>query len=333
MAKISSLKKINLFLVKSPLQLLNANEAKSYFETTNNWLIISYERSGSGAKQMEKIVAKQVWDHVVIIKSFTIFQTFRHFWMIRMFKKSKWHIEGIYFGDMRMTNFLLYPMNLSHENLFLLDDGAATIDMYSNYLLKGEFPKVGQFDLWIRTMILRFYGLSYINRISINIFTMFELSNSDQLEIVQNELVELRKYQKSFETKHPVAIIIGAKFVEMKFYRLEQYIQMIESIVSKAPLESYLYFPHRGEKQSTLDAVASLPNIQIVQVDLPVELELIGSDMRVVSVSGFVSTALLTLSKLYPEAKVVAYRDEWLQQSYQNIYKVYASQGVDIAQI
>lgn len=56
---------MNIFLVTSPFQLINAIEAKKKFNCKDNILILRDEKSNLGKSQIDYILSLDSWDHVI----------------------------------------------------------------------------------------------------------------------------------------------------------------------------------------------------------------------------------------------------------------------------
>ncbi|MEQ9306510.1 MAG: hypothetical protein RJQ14_21535, partial [Marinoscillum sp.] len=286
---------MNLFLVKSPLQLLNAIEAKNHFKTSKSVLVISYDQIKNNDKQIDLLVDEAYWDKVHRVGGAGIKRTVRHFKLIKHFQSQGLHFDKLFIGDLRMYNFLAYSANLQHESLYLLDDGSVTIHMQQDYIAEGEVPLPGLIPLLIKNTLLILLGLRPYKYVTINLFTIFELSAIGEQSIIKNEFSYLLDESNVELQDRDLGIIIGAKFVELGYYELAEYMKLIEFVIATKETKEWCYIPHRGESITTLEAISTINNVKVEQLDQPVEIYMLSNNYLPKYVIGFVSTALFIL--------------------------------------
>ncbi len=56
---------MNVFLVTSPFQYICANEAREYFNTKNNLLVLVEQDTPRGQKNMDHIFDQSKWDNII----------------------------------------------------------------------------------------------------------------------------------------------------------------------------------------------------------------------------------------------------------------------------
>lgn len=96
-----------------------------------------------------------------------------------------------------------------------------------------------------------------------------------------------------------------------------------------------VYFMHRKERRRELERVLSGFPVELRSPALPIEVEMARSKETYVGFYSFVSTALFTLKKLFPELSVFQIDDPTLAKKlpfYENILMLFDRVGVEITQ-
>lgn len=258
-----------VFFVQSPLQLLNAIEAKHHFKLSKNILIIRYNSSELNNSQINqmlsyndtfgKIIKISVCNKIDYLKIFIILKEFLLY-----------RNEKIFVGDIRSILSYMPLKFIANKKLFLLDDGLPTLNIYKK------------------------------NK-TINIYTFLNINNnSEKRIIVKNDFSYIRTL-KNIENKNievDKVYFIGAPLVEKGVLSLNIFIARMEAILDfyKKRNIKVVYLPHRAEDLNKLDV---LEFDSIIKNTIPIEVMFIESDSLPANIASFYSAALYTLHTLF----------------------------------
>lgn len=314
----------NLFLVKSPLQLLNAIEASSWFKVKKNILILRFTSNQRTKSQMENLLKIKEWDKIYRIKYSRLPINFiKEFFLLNKLKKSEINFDNIFIGDYRLLNFKIFPINLRHNKIYLLDDGTSTFTVQDFYLKDQKEYSEKLFLEQLKKATAKFlFGFEISLHEKIHLYTCYNILPHPGQEIISNEYLYTKTYlhkKKNVEINHDKIYYIGAKYVEANLMQENIYIDLIEKINNRFKNQKLIYIPHRGEKESKLIRIKHL-GIDIEYFNNIVEIEFLFKDELPDTICGFTSSVLVNIPKIYPLIKVVVFRvDEQLfVPSYRN---------------
>ena len=115
--------KKNLFIVNSPLQLLNAIEAVYKFNLKNLLLVAIYNRSENNKNQMENKIKEFSFDEVV---RFTPKKGSKYIGYVRLINQLKeYQYDNVFTGELEDPSFRVLVANIKKEKLetkFWVDD-------------------------------------------------------------------------------------------------------------------------------------------------------------------------------------------------------------------
>ncbi len=121
--------KKNLFIISSPLQLLNAMEAIYSFNTSDNILILIYNSSENKTDfhQKTNLLDTDQWEKIIYYDLGKIAKKKRFFQQVRLIKELKKESYTYLFSGDFGTIQQAIMANVSAEKIYLLDDGTASI--------------------------------------------------------------------------------------------------------------------------------------------------------------------------------------------------------------
>ena len=131
--------KKNLFIINSPLQLLNSIEAIYKFELKNIIVVAIYNRSIKNIEQIEAQLEKINCDEIVRFNPFKEGKLKGYVKLIRYLKRYSY--EYIFIGELEDFRFRAIVANLNKTNLFLLDEGSATVALYESTIKKDRINR------------------------------------------------------------------------------------------------------------------------------------------------------------------------------------------------
>lgn len=315
----------NLFIIRSPLQLINAMEAIFHFQlfNENNILYIIETKGLINTQQINNTLNNTTWAEIIWIKSTKKSNFMNYINMINTIKVNQYNY--LFLGDYGNIHKIIIS-NIHVEHIFLLDDGTASIVIH-NKLINNKF------NLKDTLKLIRFipFGLSIKQSKSINFFTIFDLTTTNTIGITKNEMKNLQSnYAIDSFTNSKNVSFLGQPFIESKILSKKIYLQHLNNVIEEnfknQPIE---YFPHRGENIDNIakNLINKFTNAHIVHNDIPLEKYFLENKIYPTVIVSVTSTALFTLKALFPKAKIyyiqIAQEDIFLkgQHSMDSIYK------------
>ncbi|HUS06528.1 MAG TPA: hypothetical protein VMZ52_09540 [Bryobacteraceae bacterium] len=306
---------IDLYIIGSPLQALNAVEARAVFPVEHAIAVLVESVSSASNAQIRSILESENWRGIRTVAIHA-----------GRFRKRYCNVEGIvaslgmihigrlfigFYDDI----FLHFTHSLAHSQLFLLDDGVATISL--NYARIRNCNDILPVPAW--KQIARKYFLQVVDGMragpidTVRYFTIYEGLTQDSRNLVQTHTMERLRSRRAMTSQNDEVWLLGLGS-ERIFKHQELYVAAIERIVrswSPAPVR---YLPHRFESPRQLELIRRRTGAEILQTGMPVELYLAESHTVPAAVCSLVSSALYTVGVLFPNTiQIVSYRMKFQQ--------------------
>ncbi|AAW84645.1 hypothetical protein VF_0150 [Aliivibrio fischeri ES114] len=296
---------MNVFLVTSPFQYICAIEAKFHYKSKNNILILIEQNSHIGKKQMSSLIKNEDWDYI-----FTFPRSNRTFITPKIIKKIKQissnKLDTLFYSEYNAWRSKLIIKNLDFQKHVFFDDGTMTYFDYYDYIEpKASFYR----PRFLQDIQLRLQGITPISKLDFfdntEIFSIFEFKNC-VITYTENKLNVLKKRINRLNntSQFEYDVFIGQGSVDEKNrISLKEYITLIKSVLSES--KSYLiYIPHRTEATHVTESIKKINGVIFHQPNYPIEVELVENNITPLTITGLSSTALYTLSKIYPNSKI-----------------------------
>jgi len=282
----------NLFIIGTPLQLINAVEAINQFHLKNNILIVVHRSLEANKEQMEKIKDLYKWDEIIDIEYSKHSSLLRYVELIKYLKN--YIYKYIFISKLEVVPKAIIA-NVKKEKVFLLDDGGLTVTIYDKFI---KTNKLNKYDF--KELRFLFFGLKIKIRDKINLFTYFDLSPVNGIEIVKNKLTFLNKNSKDIKKDANIIYFLGqplSSIMDDKTYR-----NSLESIIAKYK-KKVIYIPHRGETQDKIKYLSKLDTsmFSIQNIGMPVELFFLDNKIYPYHIMSYYSTALTTLDLIFQD--------------------------------
>lgn len=316
----------NLFVVESPLQLLNAIEAKHFFHDTSSILVVRYTKNGYGNRQINNLLELTKWDKVLGFKYSGKADFLKSLFVIKKLRSNN-NFTNIFLGDYRNHWMKLFIANLTYDNVYLLDDGAGTL-----FLQKSLSPDIisrGKQASIIKKLLLNSLSLKdYLKGDDIlHLFTMFDLTSHQGQKVIKNRFDFLKSLIKDgIAWEEDKIFFLGSNLSEMKIVSQEFYVKFIGIIREHYKNMEMVYIPHRGEDVSKLRDIKDKYKICIKKFDHIIEVAFVLENIKPLHIASFYSVALYTLRQIYPDTRIdaILLPDAELDFQYrQNIKTVY----------
>ena len=268
-----------VFLVESPMQLINAIEAKHYFSISETFLLIRYDGIKSNDNHIDYVL--NTIDNQFSRISYIMLRYGKKS-ILKMLVPIVWCIRynpeylfiGNYFSGFSRIARLLYP----NRKTIYLDDGAQTTKLY------------------------------YDNK-KINLFSYFSFDELFAGRIYKHHNFEYLKHRlrgKSQNVIKGTIFFIGTPLVENNLIEASQYDKLLKSLLIHYKDYNIRYFPHRFED---LRKLRSIEGLNIETINMPFELYILQCNTLPEKIVSFYSAALYTINSMVGDvSEVEAFR-------------------------
>lgn len=303
----------SLFFVSKPLELLGAIEAKRQFNLKDCILVYSC-KANTDKKTIEFLIKNHSdWTEVIFVKSKPYYG---FFWVRLITKLKKGNYQFLFSRAFSTAGYFIH--NLSYQKHYLLDDGAATIDISKEFKTNGNLTKRFSLFRGLNKTGKKYTLISFIYKIlnvyvekevnSANFFTFYDIKESNKLEVVINKMKWLKELSKtSSPIQHKeIVYIIGTDIIQCKILNEEDYLNTILSIKAHYPAKKICYIPHLNEQESFINLLKQ-EGIFVQKNKFTIELDFILNNIIPLHIAGTISTALISLKLIYGSQITVDY--------------------------
>lgn len=329
----------DVFLVASPLQALNALEAQRTFQTECPVAVLLESLFELSNRQVREILEEAGWRDFRPIhiekgrfrKRYTnlpeVMDGLRSLPVNRLFL-------GFY-GDI----FLHAAQRVPHRELYLLDDGVATISL-NHARMNGGFdgtPTPFLKRVARRALLRVFDGIRVKPIDTLRYFSIYQNLQSNERNIIHPQSMErLRSTFQNASLQRPGASPasggpeacdapdrerasrVAAQNGELWFLGLgseqifkteDLYLEALQSALRGTASGTIRYIPHRYESSRQVERIRRECHAEILVTNAPIELYLARAGTLPRAVASFVSSALYTIGVLFPnQIELTAYR-------------------------
>ncbi len=346
----------NIFLVKSPLQLLNAIEAKHFFALADDdcALVVMGDRK-SYTQLMRLVWASDQWKQVVLINRVGLFsgdpwsqeidfdKLEQHrrsllrgsFFSIRRLNRlaaTAAEVNRIFIGDNNNVLMRHFVNMARHRDTVLLDDGTATLDIARQRCEGATFSGSQKTSKKIKLAAKRLLqGLRDRQPKEVVFFSTYAIEVKSPDQLVPNRFGYLRGRIEHLDESGEI-YFLGSPLSEVGLMEETDYIDQLAMAKSQFPEKLFVYIAHRRERPEKLQAIRQRLNIETRLFDFPIEYQLAMIGPRPEAVVSFITSALDNLNHIMGECmEIIAFR--LLKGSYRNqaridaIYDHYVANG------
>lgn len=320
--------KYNLFIVSSPLQIMNAIEAVEHFKTQNNILLLLSSENKNQLIQMNHLIKFMDWLRIEYVSTLSYKGINRLFFtrvITRQFKYIKnYEIDKLFVGDYRSEHLNHMVNYFGNNDVYLLDDGLNQLG-YSKYLQNQSYK------FKIRRLI---YGLFFYNlsKIKYTIFSIFTIENE---KTIKNNYTFFKKYINTKVMEKEV-YFIGQPLVELNIIDEKCFKKELIKIINFYSKNLFIYILHRKENEEKINKLSKELNFEYKKFNNIIELEMINSDKIPSDIATFYSTAIITLPSFIkdPIYRTFKIKSEYIDKSFipiiENIYKEFEHRKIEI---
>lgn len=280
-----------LFLIESPFQCLCMMEAIHYFSIDDYEVLIPYGDEFSNEMMFRFFKEKGIAYNARPI-SHIIFDV-----LPLVFSKKKY--KRIFVGNYSATKS--YPLAVAlagfNSTINYLDDGTQAVELFS------DEPRPRYSKGSIKIVIFLYRVLAFLKNARENIFfTMYDVE-SKKYRIEKNSFSILRTKNNRAQRG---AYIIGTNSAILHFANAA-YLDYLKALVGRIkelyPDEIIYYCPHRRDTNNAVnEKLIKEMGAIIFNTFVSVEYDFFNQNISPKYVVGFMSNALFTLNKMYPES-------------------------------
>lgn len=282
---------LNIFLIQSPLQLLNAMEAKHHFclPSEDCILIIVGNQDSYSTRLINSATEPSDWSSIIRVSDKGIGSFYSRKIQLNKIATELTGARRVFIGDYLPDHLRHFANTIPTEEIYVLDDGNVTLHLF-NILADGGL-KFGLKNLLKKIV----FGINNQNIPHAKFFTIYSSSTHSE-QIVPNNYSYLKsKFLNSAESD--TIYFLGAPISERNIIKEEYYFQYLDKIFEYFTNETLSYIPHRNESEIKLRTIENRYNIQITQPNKCIELSL--CEIKPKLISSFYSSALDTIDNIF----------------------------------
>lgn len=297
---------VNVFLIETPLQLLNAIEAKNYFKLFNNHLLV---RLGEGPQEtLKSLVLERDWDGVHYITFYNKTMKFEFGLLGQRISKriqgycydyqqylnrkkldsiaislgrAKNIFLGNYIGNRKLYDVIYmrhFANTLKHDKLYILDDGTDIMQVNEerkNVRLRNESPKGSDsFFSRLKEMYRKnFIDWNHSDADSVTFFSAYDMNVGSNDYLIRNEYKYLRKIAAKVNPSDEI-FFLGQWLIGDRYMREEYYLDYLRKVKEYFAGEKLVYIPHPRESFNIINKIKESLGLEIKQFNVPIEYEI-----------------------------------------------------------
>lgn len=326
---------MNLFIISSPLQYINALEAKHHFGfDAQECVLCICESNMKNRMQLLNIINAEDWGaiHFIpqVLNKYLFWMPYKIFDLIL---KEIGRISYVFIGEYRNEFIKYYAVASKSKKIFLLDDGNATISICKLRAAGMEWTPNHVRPSILYSMSLRLMGIKPQRIETLNYFTVYNLTPRHGESVVKNSFNFIkRKLSDGMTTVDKKVYFLGTELdsaYPIPIVKNEEYMKLMVMVREYFKDLDIVYFPHRSEPDEKLNTLENELNIHVQRIDVPIEIYLTKNAVYPKILAGFYSTAFDNLKIIFPNVVCTAFqidRDK-IHPDYrvyiQNIYDYY----------
>jgi hypothetical protein len=325
----------NVFLVKSPLQLLNAIEAKHHFGLKDEDCVLIVMGDKRNQPNMLRLInSRPLWGDVILLHTVGLFlddpfynrseSSWRgKIWGLGIFKKSIFNIRRlnkiskslgkagfVFIGFSRDVYMRHFVNSTPHKEVVLLDDGNATLEIAKDRKRNldtstKKMPAYRKFKLHVKRFL---QGVKDYEVDRLTFFSAYDLDLGKKDSLVKNNFNYIRNESRSVG-KDDAVYFIGAPLDEVGLILRDQYIAYLMKVKEYFKNRKIVYVAHHREKKDKLNKLRDVLGFDIVLFDYLIEYQVAVLGPRPAVLASFFSSALENCRLIFGnEMKIISFR-------------------------
>lgn len=289
---------MNVFVIETPLQLLNAIEARELLRLENCHLVILLSESLPN-RVFEVLAQKEDWSSIqtFVIRSrrrpwnskllaFKLTLIAREYYLLllqslqrRRYEKlirSFGKVEVIVLGNYLIDYMRHFANTVAHSALYVLDDGTDTLRI--NEARKREpatriVSSVSRFKVFRNKIRNRYIDWNNNEAESITFFTSYDIEVKNEDGLIKNEYRHLRSLTRSVVPVNEV-FFLGQPLVEDGYIQSGTYTNLLSKIRDCLGPKGFVYIPHRRESSENVESLRRELELSIRKFEWPIEYQI-----------------------------------------------------------
>lgn len=333
---------LSFFLVKSPLQLLNAIEARHDYALNPQDCVLILMGDKKSQTQLQNMVrGGHGWGRVVALDEIQAGQlpeesrsqevcasqerSKNSLGAIRALKSlavNLGFVEYIFIGDYANELMRHFANHLTYKELIVLDDGNATIKYAELRRRKGDIWSQVRFSKVFKLRLKRLF-LSLDDRPPpvVTFFTVYDIAVECNDRVRKNAYPYFRDMQKKTDSSNEV-YFLGSPLVEAEILDDDEFFWHLEQVKEYFSADQLVYVAHRRENQAKLSRIEQECSIPVRHFDLPIEYQVAVEGPRPKLMSAFYSSALENCRMIFGgDMGIVAFKFDSAHFSKQESHK------------
>jgi len=305
----------NVFYVDTPLQLLNALEAKLALGLENTALVVVTWLPRRA--QLEALIEKRDWDEVYTVTDLAgMTERSPRLRLYKALHAARRQVDDIVRNLGEADTLLLgnhgspigqhIASSLRYRRLVILDDGMATLALAEHRartVSGSQAPH--RLRRRLRNMAL---GLRSHDADNVTFFTSYDVAVAPRDHVIRNEYDRIRSLTVSAQLV-PETLFLGQPLVEDNQVDEDVYLRYVRAAQHDGGGDELVYAPHPRESLERVHRLQRLLGFELRINTLPVEIELARSGRLPTTLASFCSSAIDNCRILFggTNMKIMAY--------------------------
>lgn len=300
---------MNVFLVLSPLQVLNAVEAKAFFGTQDNVLVaLRHTTQGYPISDFKRVVDETDWNGVYYLSTYDEER-------VQLIGKVHWaylswvqqrrlerlaarlgRVEGLFVGSYLEPIVRHFSNALPHEALYLLDSGTDTFLVNKARGQTSTFAASPSWKTWLVNKLTRTRDQQADRVTFFTVYGLLEVGAKDRL--VLNRYEHFRRRVSGTAVSDEIWFL-GEPLVLNGYFGEVVYLDYLERLRRFYAGKRFVYLPHSREQEADVQRIGERLGCEVRRYGVPVELALSRADPRPFEVASLICTALTNLHVMF----------------------------------
>jgi hypothetical protein len=301
-----------VFLIKSPLQLLNAMEARHHFGLAGEECLLLNLADRKSRCQIEAMIRHScAWPCTQYVSDLPLFygdslsdfpaaglfypllrSRVLAFRRLSRLAQCLGEVEQIFIGDYRELPMRHLANILPHRETVLLDDGTATLTIAESRLRGSDQGRplsfFKQLKCWLKRQIL---GLRSQELEALTFFSVYHVRMRPSDRLVVNTYSYLRQKMANEAGVRDV-YFLGSPLIEAKIMGKAEHLAHLAAVRKHFSGDRLVYIAHRRESRSWLQQVEAEIGFEVRHFEFPIEYQIAMVGPRPRVLASFISSAL-----------------------------------------
>lgn len=300
---------MNVFLVLTPLQLINAREAKEFFGTKDNTLVVlRHTTVGYPISMFKRLIGDGDWDRVYFLSTYddeSVLQVNIPYYILLSRRQRKrldnlavslGAAQGLFIGQDHEPMARHLSNVLPHETLYLIDDGTYTLE--TNNARKQPADHRTPLEKLKSAIKSRIIGWNNAEAERVTFFTAYDIDPRPGDTVVPNRYVHFRRRIADAAPTGEVWFLGGPLTLD-GYVTEETYVRHLRGVRRYYGEKHLVYLPHSREQKADVERVKTALGCEVRRSGLPVELVLSRAPSHPENVVSFISSALHNLHVMF----------------------------------